>query len=304
MLRILSSVLLVAPSLCAGDVSLRAVNATETQHRRKSASETIARIPLQITNAHVTLELAINGQGPFLFGLDTGASHALWVTPDLVLKLKLPTVDGFRVSDGSGRNSHNVDGVLVERVQLGQISFNHLVAPVLHSGPSMNSEPTVYGSIGFELFKDHLVTIDYPLKELRLLIGKLSEADQKTVLNYSLTRRTPQIKIQIGSSMLDASMDSGANGGFLVPLSLADKLPLRRRPQLVGKIASSFNEVSLFRAELNGNIKIGNATIEKPVLLFAELFQQVNIGREVLQKFAITFDQKNMRVRLQPGSDK
>ena len=44
--------------------------------------------------------------------------------------------------------------------------------------------------------------------------------------------------------------------------------------------------------------------MEKPVLFFAELFQHVNIGRDVLQKFTITFDQKNLRVSLQTGSEK
>jgi hypothetical protein len=47
-------------------------------------------------------------------------------------------------------------------------------------------------------------------------------------------------------------------------------------------------------------VQIGEATIVRPTLFFSDLVQGPNLGRDVVRSFAMTFDQANMRVQLQP----
>jgi predicted aspartyl protease len=241
----------------------------------------------------------VNGQGPFLFGLDTGLSQPAMVSQTLVERLQLPIVEGFRLSDGSGKNSRNVDGVRIDAVRLGNVSFNQVLALVWGDDPEGEGKPGTYGTIGFELFKDYVVTFDYPGKRLLIATGELPKADGMAVLSYTLDRGTPRVPITLAGLSLEAWIDTGGVGKILLPPSLAEKLPLRTPLRHAGKVATILNEVDLYRSELEGDLRIGNASLHNPILLFAEVLQSPNIGRDALHEFVITFDQRNKRVRFE-----
>jgi hypothetical protein len=95
----------------------------------------ITHVPLVTSGARVTVDARVNGQGPFAFGLDIGASGAAWVTRALVEKLKLPLADGFVISDGSGLKGRRADRARIDAITLGSLSFNQLTATVLGEGP-------------------------------------------------------------------------------------------------------------------------------------------------------------------------
>lgn len=259
----------------------------------------LTQVPLQMRGSRVTLDVTVNGQGPFVFGLDTGASGTAWVTRALVERLKLPIVDGFVVGDGSGVKGRSADGVRIETITLGTLAFNQLTAPVLGDGPRQERDPEVYGTLGFELFRNYVVTFDYPAQQLRIAMGELPAPDGKRVLSYRLDYGSPHVRVEMGGIDVDASIDSGNIGGILLPLSFAAKVPLQGPLQRAGRVASALNEFDLFRSELDGNLQIGEVTITKPVLFFSDLVQRPNLGRNVLRSFAVTFDQPNMRVQFQ-----
>jgi len=70
---------------------------------------------------------------------------------------------------------------------------------------------------------------------------------------------------------------------------------------MAGKIASLFNEVGLYRSELDGDVQIGAVTLHDPGLFFTALVQEPAIGRDALRECAISFDERNLRVQLQPA---
>ena len=246
------------------------------------------------------LDVTINGQGPFSFGFDTGASGDAWVTRALVTKLNLPRVDRMRISDGSGLNSHDANTVLIDSLRLGDLSFERLRAPVLGDGPRPDDETEAYGTLGFELFRDYLLTLDYPRNQLRVATGELPQSDDQTVLNLSLDVGAPHVEIDVAGHRMRASIDSGNVGGVVLPRSMADSLPLRHPLRSMGKVASSLGSFDLFQGELGGNLKIGTFTFQQPVLFFSDLVQIPNLGRDIIRMFAITFDQRNRRVRFTP----
>jgi hypothetical protein len=257
----------------------------------------ITQIPLQTRGSQVVVDVMVNGHGPFSFGLDTGASGSARVTKALVERLSLPLVDGFTVSDGSGLKARPTNGVRLEAITLGTVSFSPLTATVLGEGPTPDRAGELWGSLGFELFRDHVVTLDYPAQQLRLAAGQLPPPDGKHVLRYRLGHGSAYVLVDIGGVALEASIDSGNLGGVILPLSLSGRVPLRDPPQRAGRVASVLNEFDLFRAELDGDLRIGDVLISRPTLFFSDLVQEPNIGRGVLRSLAVTFDQPNMTVR-------
>lgn len=248
----------------------------------------------------VRLDVTINGQGPFSFGLDTGASGDAWVTRALVTKLNLPPADRMRVSDGSGLNSRDASTVLIDTLRIGELSFERLRAPVLGDGPKPGDETEVYGTLGFELFREYLLTLDYPQNQFRVATGQLPRADDQRVLNFSLDSGAPHIEIDVAGRRMRASLDSGSGGGLILPRSMAGRLPLKGPLRSAGKVASLLGSFDLFQAELSGDLKIGTFTFPQPVLLFSDLVEIPNLGRTIIRTFALTFDQRNRRVLFTP----
>lgn len=255
------------------------------------------KVDLDIQKGKVTFEVKINGK-KIRFGYDSGASGDGVVTPELVKELNLPVVRQMKLSASSGTGSITSDVVRVDSLKLGGRTFKNLQVPVMQSYEKFDNEKQrTYGVIGFELFKDDLVTLDYPEKRLIFGKGNLPTLDGKSILSYRFERYTPFISFQIGNTELVGMVDSGGSGGFLLPLADASKLKLNSEPKVVGKIANSLNQVfNLYQAEVEGKAKIGAVEIENPMIRFCEAIKKPIIGREILHKFAITFDQKNQRI--------
>jgi hypothetical protein len=276
------------------------------QGTRKFSSEVITVVPLQILNSEWHLEVMVNGQGPFLFGTDTGDSGDASVTKALVERLQLPAAEGLKVdvSDSTGINPQVAGGARIETLTVGNVTFNQVFAIVLGEGPQKVGDRERYGTLGFDLFKDYVVTYDYPAKESRIATGQLPSPDDKTILSYTSERGAAHVPISIGRLRVEAFIDTGCPFAIVLPLSFADTLSLRAPPQHAGRIASLFNEFDLYRSELNGDIHIGDATLHDPVILFSDLAPVPRIGRDAFREFVVSFDQRHLRVQIQPSSEK
>lgn len=97
---------------------------------------------------------------------------------------------------------------------------NDLEEPCLHANPwhsragprrwshAGHGGADAYGTFGFELFRDYLLTIDDPQNEVRVETGGLPRADGLTVLTYHLDLGAPYIDIDVGGHRLRASIDA------------------------------------------------------------------------------------------------
>lgn len=271
-----------------------AARASAALQQASAPHAVVAQVPLR---APRRIDVTINGEGPFSFGFDTGASGDAWVTRALVTKLNLPTIDRMRVNDGSGVNSREVETVRIDSLRLGELSFERLRVPVLGDGPKQDDDTDAYGTLGFELFRDYLLTIDYPQNQLRVATGQLPDVDGQTVLNYFLDFGAPHIEIDLAGRRVRAEIDSGSGGGVVLPRPLAETLRLRGPLRASGKVASSLGQFDLFQGTLDGDLKVGAFTFPQPVLFFSDLVETPNVGRNIIRTFAVTFDQKNRRVQ-------
>lgn len=243
------------------------------------------------------VRVMVNGQGPFLFGLDTGAAGTLRIDSAGVAKLGLEKIGQVRGGDPSGRNSRLMDLVRVGSLEIGAARFEGLQAAVRDYNERRIGEP-IDGILGFALFQECLLTLDYPGNRLRIERGELPPADGREVLAFTSPRGVPSVRIQVDSLALDADVDAGSPAGFSLPVALAAKLPLAAPPRTVGRARTVSNEFEIQAAELDGTARLGGHEFSRPTLDFQPVFPMANVGSRVLREFRVTFDQKHGRMRL------
>jgi len=259
---------------------------------------TVADVPMLSRGPQPAIEVMINGNGPFLFAIDTGAGLQADIDPTLVAQLKLQTNGKVQAGDASGRNAREFDTVLISSIGLGGAEFRNVTA-IAREQRTLPNYPKVDGTLGFSLFTEYLFTLDYPGKRVRLERGELAANDSDT-LSFEMPHGIPVVELAIGNFKVKAHIDSGnMMGGFILPTALVEKLSLASSPVTVGRARTISNEVEIKEVRLRDSIKLGRFEFAQPTITFPAFAEDVNIGSKTLREFALTFDQKNKRVKLQ-----
>jgi Aspartyl protease len=267
--------------------------------RVAAQDSTVATVPMVFQGPMPVVEVMINGKGPFHFTIDTGAQMKAVVDPAIINQLKIQPSGKVRGGDPSGRNARDFDTVLLDSLSLGKVDFRNVdvvsVEPRL--GPNA---PRVDGVLGFGLFSEYSLTLDYPGKQLRLSRSEVPAANGADILTFENPHVVPVIEISIGNSKTKAHIDSGNMvGGFILPTGLVENLRLASRPITVGMARTVTNEVEIREARLDDTIKFGSFEFKQPTITFPSIAGEVNIGLKVLRDFTITFDQTNKRVKFE-----
>lgn len=255
-------------------------------------------LPMKFRDGEPVIEVMVNGKGPFLFAIDTGGQGELRADTSLVEKLGLKKVGEVIVGDPSGKNNQTSDVVGIDSIKLGDIEFSNLEA----STRDYNRRPgmKIDGILCFELFKKHLLTLDYAAKIVRLEEGSLPQANGKDILNFENPRGIPVVKLGVGNQTIDAHIDSGnANGGFVFPTERIEKLQLASESRVVGKAQTVTNIFEIKEVKLKDTIRFGSFEYPEPTVVYpGPSPRDANIGAKILRDFSLTFDQKNKRVKL------
>ena len=114
----------------------------------------------------------------------------------------------MRAGDPSGQNAREFETVAVESIKLGTVEFRNVTALARERRTGPNA-PEVSGILGFPLFADFLLTLDYPGKQVRLARGELPQANGANILSFEMPRRIPVVDLMIGNLKVRAHIDSG-----------------------------------------------------------------------------------------------
>jgi hypothetical protein len=288
------AVLLTLANLLFG--SLPGVAQTSSQMAPNTSA---VDVPMILLGSRPAVEVMVNGRGPYVFAIDTGAAGMARVDSSLVEKLHLKVVGQMQAGDGSGR-SRGMDVVQLDSISFGGLRFNNVRAPTR----DYNRSPAagkVDGILGFGLFSEFLLTLDFPAKRVRLERGQLSKPDGAGVFGYDTSSNgAPGLELGVGSLKVKGHIDTGnAIAGFVLPESLVKKLPLASEPIVVGRARTVSSEVEIKMARLKDSIRLGPFEFAEPKVVFPALSDDINIGAETFREFVVTFDQKNSRLRLE-----
>ena len=185
----------------------------------------------------------------------------------------------------------------VDSIEIGGARFAGITAAVRNYNEMPRGE-RVDGVLGFGLFAECLFTLDYPADQVRLRPGALPEANGTDILDYRERHGIPSTTIRVAGREMEADVDAGSMGGIILPESAIGSLPLASKPVVVGTAKTVSNTFEIRAADLDGDVTIGGITLRRPTLEFQPVFPNANVGSRVLRDYAVTFDQKNRRLRL------
>ena len=255
----------------------------------------VASVPLESHGPVSVIAVRINGEGPFTFVIDTGATVPK-IDHEIVKQLGL-------ISD---REPQNGESVSVEVLTVGDLRLQDVKAES-RDVHDMFGDEKLDGVIGLSAFAGYLVTVDLPLQELRFAEGELPPPDGAEVLAYTLAARddsdgpseVPTLAIEVAGQEMTVDLDPAGFGSLTLHTDLADSLPLSSAPETIGRINNGEGQFPILGAALDGSISIGAHEIARPGLFFSEAFDDPTLGSRALGTFVITFDQANTRVRIQ-----
>ena len=229
--------------------------------------------------------------------IDTGAGGLARADTRLVEALKLSPTGTAPRNDGSAA-AQAVPSTMPEYV-LNTVTLGHMTRHSVHAASrSYNSNPKrrIDGILGYGFFSGCLLTLDYANREVRVSGGQLRPGGD--TIRYGSDDGGPEIPIRLGEIKATANLDTGDNEGFTVPGTISTKLRFNGTPRVVGTGHSANNTYEVREAPLDGTISIGELEWVDPVVSFADVFSNINVGSAALQHATITFDQDRKLVRL------
>ncbi|MDE3199582.1 MAG: aspartyl protease family protein [Acidobacteriota bacterium] len=250
--------------------------------------------PMDLDYGKPYIQVMVNGKGPFRFVVDTGTGGDALVSPALATQLHLPVVGQANLSDPSGLGSKSAPIVFIDSLEFAGINFTGVRA-VDHGFFAEAGQCD--GVLGFTLFRDFLLTLDFPNRQIVLTRGALKPDGGKSVLPFRMPHGVPIAALTLdGFPPVEAQLDSGG-GGLVIPTHIADQLKYDIAPVAFAQGRSVSTRFELKAAKLASDVRLGRYTFTHPVVEIHPAFPLVNFGSPPMQIFAITFDQRNLLVR-------
>ena len=156
-------------------------------HSADPAPKLPVEVPMQTGDGMPTVEVMINGQGPFLFGFDTGAQAGPRIDASLVQKLNLKSTGQVQATDPSRRNVQTSETYKLDSISIGSLR----VTDITVASREFKNSPRplkVDGLLGLNVFADYLVTLDFPAKNFGSRKGSYLT---QTAPRLSTTRTRP-----------------------------------------------------------------------------------------------------------------
>lgn len=167
MLRASAGLVTLAVALLASCTSRHESQRASTLTQQGCHVKLLATIPFQFIGNHIVSDAWLNGIGPFTFIVDTGGVNL--VTPVLQRRLAFTTL-GHESGHGVGSNTVESGETLVRLTRLGNFSSSrqrYFVYPLdqLYATGGVRMQ----GIVGNEIFRRHVVRIDYAGGRIDLL---------------------------------------------------------------------------------------------------------------------------------------
>jgi hypothetical protein len=264
---------------------------------RTTLAAPLVVLPAETIGNYLVVEVRWDRYGPYHFLIDTGASVTL-VSPALAKRYPAKnappeTIAHVRVKSARG-DTTVLPAVTLSRIALGDASFENVKVLVYDCQPlSAHLGVRIDGILGFPLFRETLLTLDYPRSRVILTPRQPDALVPGTPVAFNNAHRTPLIPIRVGDQQLIALIDSGSDATLsLNPIGLKLDYASRPRPGvLVGTLTGDhLQEV----ARLAQPLTIGDYTVNRPIIDLTD--ELSSLGGGLLKHFTVTFDQEHNRV--------
>jgi hypothetical protein len=259
-----------------------------------------ASLPVTFTAGLPTLELKINGHGPFKLAFDTGAPGGPHLTARLASALGLEPAGQVMVGDPSGKQGTPVNLYRLESVGFGSVSAKGWMATGERT--RLGKTNTLDGVVGLDAFGGYVVTIDYPHRRFRLRRGALPAADGKAVFSY-VGPMAPAVPLTLESRTILAHVDTGNTvAGVIVPSAFAGGLRHGREATVSGLAQTTSGKVQMFSVRIEGEARVGATPLAVWAVRYPSIIPVANIGSLALVHTVIEIDPSHERIRISPAT--
>lgn len=231
------------------------------------------------------------------FLVDTGSTATL-VSAELARSI------GQRDRDAARRNVRvrsanggeiSLESIALKRLQLGDAVFERVPALIYDFDElSAHIGLKIDGLIGFPVFRDTLLTLDYPGSQLVVAPHPLNPAPiansgRSSTIAFNNEQGTPFIPVQLGNESFVVLVDTGSDGSLsLNPVGLHPRFSFGPRSGSVVSSLAGDRQQQIGRVAQD--LLLGTHTVSQPVVDLTD--QLSSIGGELLRHFAVTFDQR------------
>ena len=217
-------------------------------------------------NTRMTIEVRVNGRGPYRFLVDSGADTSA-IGLRIARELQLPVGKPVILHGMTG--SAEVDRVLVEELSLGQSTIKHLELPVLRDQDMGGA-----GMIGIDALVQQRLMMDFEervikAEDARVQPPKLLPGD---IVVTARRRRGQLILTQVTAAglPLEAVIDTGSEI-TIGNLALRDRLMRRHRDKFVTIAVTGVTGATIdLQLARIGELRVGSITLRDVPMAFAD----------------------------------
>jgi outer membrane lipoprotein-sorting protein len=272
-----------------------------------------ATVKLDIRAFHLYLPVYVNGNGPHVFILDSGAGLTV-IGRELAAELSLPETGELPAVGAGGVEVGSF--ARVDSVEIGSaVIYDLVIGKIgLATVNQFTMEP-IAGIIGYDLFTRFMVSIDYYDSVLVIYPPDAAiEADQAVI----------PLDIEMNHPIIEANVDDSIRGRFRIDtgsssyLDMSNKFstrydlinssrtkPVAMELRGIGDDITRTNMGRLASFDLGGleltDLPCGFASDDAGI--FAIESVDGNVGGGVLSNFTCTFDYGNKMLMLEPNDD-
>ena len=264
---------------------------------RTTLGSPLVVLPAQRLGTYLVIESKWDRGGPWRFLVDTGANTTL-VTPEFAKRYGVAPEPG---ATATAINVFSADGravpllpTTIRRIELGDARFENISARIYDCAAlSAHLGVKIDGILGFPLFRETLLTLDYPRDRIVLAPNTANTLIPGASVPFNNANKTPLITVRLDDRKFIALLDSGSDAALsLNPIGLLPSFTFGPRagstvstlagdrPQQIGRLSETFY--------------VADYALPAPVV---ELSDELSaVGGSILQHFTVTFDQDRDRV--------
>jgi len=270
----------------------------------------------------IIIPVTINESDTLNFILDTGVRFPIITELPFVNKLNLNYLMPVQIKGlgedheltayRSGNNTMKLNGLTARNQEVQMIIDENFQISHMLGIP-------VHGLIGFNLFKDYIVKIDYPSEKITLFkpeYYKYRDRRKDIIMPLHLENNKPFVRTSIVTDDLQEVpvkllVDTGASDAIWLSEKSDERidLPEKNIDTFLGKGLNG--NVYGNKGRIDG-IWVGPLILSKPIVAFpnSDIIEQLissndrngTLGAEILRRFIVTIDYRNSRLTLRPTS--
>lgn len=261
-------------------------------------------IPADIVNGAMLVDVTINGSGPFRMLVDTGCTCSV-ISPEVALAVQARSADdaaSIPAVNALGTTGA-VQHVLLDLVELNGVRFEGVEAGV--TPLDLQSKITggrIDGLLGYSLFSELFLALDFPNQRLRLSAGWQDNLPPiRADLNLVEHDSVPFAVLNVLGQSREMMIDTGANSGLEFDFDSTASLVWKFAPRPAGLVAAVNGMARDLSGRLSGAVVLGGVRQIDPVVTVGSGVPRV--GTEFYRSFCVVFSRAQNKLWLCSASD-